>query len=134
MSGYAAIFTLLAQLRSIYGFSEFEIGVIPAAAFLAGFFAQMSLSRLADLGRGPLLMRLGMVLSILGAAWMCVADSLAAWILARVLLGFGGRCAPRNAPVSLRLKSKQSRRDARTSRRMGNGGIFNGAHCRLGLV
>ena len=89
MSGYAAIFTLLAQLRSIYGFSEFEIGVITAAAFLAGFFAQISLSRLADLGRGPLLMRLGMVLSILGAGWMCIADSLAAWILARVLLGFG---------------------------------------------
>jgi|GEM_PF-322504 MFS family permease len=89
MGGYAAIFTLLAQLRSSYGFTEFEIGIITAAAFIAGFFAQISLSRLADLGRGSLLMRLGMVLSILGAGWMCIADSLAAWIFARVLLGFG---------------------------------------------
>ena len=89
MGGYAAIFTLLAQLRSIFGFTEFEVGAITASAFLAGFFAQIALSRLADTGQGARLMQIGMAISIIGAGWMCVADSLTAWILARVLLGFG---------------------------------------------
>ena len=89
MGGYAAIFTLLAQLRSIFGFTEFEVGAITASAFLAGFFAQIALSRLADTGQGARLMQIGMAVSIIGAGWMCVADSLTAWILARVLLGFG---------------------------------------------
>ncbi|MDB3986585.1 hypothetical protein N9417_06040, partial [Pseudomonadales bacterium] len=89
MGGYAAIFTLLAQLRAIFGFTEFEVGAITASAFLAGFFAQITLSRLADTGHGARLMKIGMAVSIIGAGWMCVADSLTAWILARVLLGFG---------------------------------------------
>ena len=89
MGGYAAIFTLLAQLRAIFGFTEFEVGAITASAFLAGFFAQITLSRLADTGHGARLMKIGMAVSIIGVGWMCVADSLTAWILARVLLGFG---------------------------------------------
>ena len=89
MGGYAAIFTLLAQLRAIFGFTEFEVGAITASAFLAGFFAQITLSRLADTGQGASLMKIGIAVSIIGAGWMCVADSLTAWILSRVLLGFG---------------------------------------------
>lgn len=89
MGGYAAIFTLLAQLRSIFGFTEFEVGAVTASAFLAGFFSQITLSRLADTGQGTRLMQIGMAVSIIGAGWMSVADSLPAWILSRVLLGFG---------------------------------------------
>ncbi len=89
MSGYAAVFTLLAEMRTSFGFSETAIGAIAGSAFLAGFFAQLLLSRRADLGQGGLMMRFGLVASIVGAAWMCVAESFFGWLMARMLLGFG---------------------------------------------
>ena len=93
MSGYAAVFTLLAEMRASFGFSETAIGAIAGSAFLAGFLAQLLLSRRADLGQGGLMMRFGLVASIVGAAWMCVAESFFGWLMARMLLGFGaGAC------------------------------------------
>ena len=92
MLGYAAVFTLLAQMRTAFGFSEFEIGLIAAAAFIAGFVAQLGLSRFADQGHGSRLMQTGITLSFLGALWMCFAESLATWLAARMLLGFGAGC------------------------------------------
>ena len=89
MSGYAAVFTLLAEMRASFGFSETAIGAIAGSAFLAGFLAQLLLSRRADLGQGGLMMRFGLVASIVGAAWMCAAESFFGWLMARMLLGFG---------------------------------------------
>jgi len=89
MSGYAAVFTLLAALRDTFGLGELAIGAIAGSAFIAGFIAQIALSRFADQGQGKWLMRIGMVTSIVGAAWMCIAESFTAWLMARVLLGFG---------------------------------------------
>jgi hypothetical protein len=70
MSGYAAVFTLLAALRDTFGLGELAIGAIAGSAFIAGFIAQIALSRFADQGQGNWLMRIGMVASIVGAAWM----------------------------------------------------------------
>lgn len=92
MVAYAAIFTLLAQLRAAFGFSEAAIGVIVASAFIAGFVAQLWLSRFADSGHGNRLMRMGLALTFIGLVWMCFAESLWAWIAARTLLGFGAGC------------------------------------------
>lgn len=92
MLGYAAIFTLLAQLRNEFGFSESAIGAIAASAFIAGFIAQFFLSRLADAGHGTTMMRIGLAMTLLGLLWMCVAETLWAWIAARTLLGFGAGC------------------------------------------
>ena len=89
MSGYAAVFTLLAEMRTNFGFSETAIGAIAGSAFVAGFLAQLLLSRRADLGQGGLMLRLGLGVSVLGALWMCLAESLASWLAARMLLGFG---------------------------------------------
>jgi len=89
MGGYAAIFTLLAVLRDTFALGELAIGAIAGSAFLAGFVAQLSLARFADLGRGHLLMRVGILVSLIGAFWMCFADSLFEWVMARVVLGFG---------------------------------------------
>ncbi len=89
MSGYAAVFTLLAEMRTNFGFSETAIGAIAGSAFVAGFLAQLLLSRRADLGQGGLMLRLGLGVSVLGALWMCFAESLASWLAARMLLGFG---------------------------------------------
>lgn len=92
MVAYAAIFTLLAQLRAEFGFSEAAIGAIAASAFAAGFVAQLGLSRFADAGHGTILVRAGLALTIAGLVWMCFADQLWAWIAARTLLGFGAGC------------------------------------------
>ena len=89
MGGYAAIFTLLAVLRDTFALGELAIGAIAGSAFIAGFVAQLSLARFADLGRGHLLMRVGILVSLIGAFWMCFADSLFEWVMARVVLGFG---------------------------------------------
>ena len=51
MSGYAAVFTLLAEMRASFSFSETAIGAIAGSAFLAGFLAQLLLSRRADLAK-----------------------------------------------------------------------------------
>ena len=92
MVGYAAIFTLLAQMRAAFGFSESAIGLIAAAAFIAGFLAQIGLARYADQGYGAMLMRLGIACAIAGALWMCFAASLWEWVAARIVLGFGAGC------------------------------------------
>lgn len=92
MIAYAAVFTLLAEIRNDFGFTETGIGVIAGSAFIAGFVAQLALSRFADSGQGGLLMRAGIVISLLGAAWMCVASELWAWVAARTVLGFGAGC------------------------------------------
>jgi MFS family permease len=92
MVAYAAIFTLLAQLRAAFGYSETAIGAIVASAFIAGFFAQLGLARFADTGHGARLMRIGLALTFLGLVWMCFAESLWSWLAARTMLGFGAGC------------------------------------------
>lgn len=92
MIAYAAIFTLLAQLRAEFGFSEAAIGAIAGSAFLAGFAAQLGLSRFADAGHGNRLMRLGLLLTVTGLLWMCFATALWEWLAARTVLGFGAGC------------------------------------------
>ena len=92
MVGYASVFTLLAEIRNAFGFAESTIGLIAASAFAAGFVAQLGLSRLADVGFGAALLRGGLLVALLGAAWMIVAEALWEWLAARTLLGFGAGC------------------------------------------
>ena len=92
MTAYAAIFTLLAEIRNTFGFNDLSIGLIAGSAFVAGFIAQLSLSGLADRGYGKHLLILGLVLSIAAISWMIVASDLLSWVLSRSLLGFGAGC------------------------------------------
>lgn len=92
MVGYGAVFSLLAEIRSSFGFTATGIGLIGGAAFAAGFFAQLGLARYADRGYGALMLRAGLAISVLSTLWMAAAETLAAWIAARALLGFGAGC------------------------------------------
>jgi predicted MFS family arabinose efflux permease len=89
MISYGAIFSLLAEIRDQVGFDSAGVGYIAAAAFAAGFIAQISLSRFADAGYGRLMVRSGIAICIISSAWMIVADSLLEWIFSRAALGFG---------------------------------------------
>ncbi|HLM19410.1 MAG TPA: hypothetical protein VK549_16430, partial [Acidimicrobiia bacterium] len=62
--GYGSIYTLLADLRDRYGFTEAQLGYIVAAGFLAGFVTQLALARLADRGYAPMLVRGGILLAM----------------------------------------------------------------------
>ncbi len=92
MIAYAAVFTLLAEIRDAFGFADATMGLIAASAFAAGFVAQLGLSRLADLGLGAGLLRMGLALSLVGALWMIFAVELWEWVATRCLLGFGAGC------------------------------------------
>ena len=87
--GYGSIYTLLADLRDRYGFTEAQLGLIVAAGFFAGFVAQLGLARLADRGQAPLLIRGGVVLAMLAMIGGAVATQFWAFLVARLLLGLG---------------------------------------------
>ena len=87
--GYGSIYTLLADLRDRYGFTEAQLGLIVAAGFFAGFFAQLVLARLADRGQAALLIRGGVVLAMLAMLGSALATEFWAFLLARLLLGLG---------------------------------------------
>lgn len=94
-AGYGSIYTLLAVIRTQFGFSPVSIGVIGAAGFAAGFAAQVVLARYADRGHTRVMLLLGLVFALLGNLGMVVASSLPAFIGSRVLLGLGaGAFAP----------------------------------------
>ncbi len=89
MVSYGAIFSLLAEIRDLFGFSAAGIGFIGASAFISGFVAQIALARLADTGHGTRMLQVGLMLCVASTAWMIFAESLTAWIASRGLLGFG---------------------------------------------
>jgi len=87
--GYGSIYTLLADLRDRYGFSEAQLGYIVAAGFLAGFVTQLALARLADRGYAPMLVRGGIVLAMGAMIGSALATEFWAFLVARLLLGLG---------------------------------------------
>src|SRR3954464_3727196 len=87
--GYGSIYTLLADLRDRYGFTEAQLGYIVAAGFLAGFVTQLALARLADRGYAPMLVRGGILLAMGAMIGSAVAPEFWAFLVARLLLGLG---------------------------------------------
>jgi MFS family permease len=87
--GYGSIYTLLADLRDRYGFSEAQLGYIVAAGFLAGFVTQLALARLADRGYAPMLVRGGIILAMGAMLGSALATEFWAFLVARLLLGLG---------------------------------------------
>lgn len=93
--GYGSVFTLLAEFRNEFGFSESQLGLIASAGFFAGFAAQVGLAPLADRGRTPQMIRFGVALAAVGMAGMVVADELWMFVASRVVFGLStGATAP----------------------------------------
>jgi MFS family permease len=91
--GYGSIYTLLADLRDAYGFTESQLGLIAGAGFFAGFAAQMGLARQADRGHTATMVRGGLALAAVAMLGCALAEQLWAFVLARVLLGLGSGMA-----------------------------------------
>ncbi|NQZ97829.1 MAG: MFS transporter [Myxococcales bacterium] len=87
--GYGSVFTLLAEIRTRFGFEDWAIGWIGGAGFAAGFVAQVALSRYADRGYQRLMLVGGVLSGLLGMLGMAVATELWEFIVSRLLLGLG---------------------------------------------
>ncbi|KAG1648190.1 Peroxisomal bifunctional enzyme [Nymphon striatum] len=93
--GYGSVFTLLAEFRKRFGFSETELGIITAVGFFAGFVAQIGLARYADRGYTKHLIWAGIASATFGMLALTVADQYWQFVAARTLLGLGsGAVAP----------------------------------------
>ena len=87
--GYGSVFTLLAEIRTRFGFEDWAIGWIGGAGFAAGFVAQVALSRYADRGYQRLMLVGGVLSGLSGMRGMAVATELWEFIVSRLLLGLG---------------------------------------------
>ena len=95
--GYGSVVTLFADFKENpnYGFSEFEIGLLAAAGFGAGFCSQLFLSKYADRGFARNMVRLGLSIDLLAMVWMASTQNIWQFIAARLLIGIGsGMCGP----------------------------------------
>ena len=87
--GYGSVFTLLADIRDRFEFTDADVGLIAFAGLAAGFLAQVVLARYADRGHAAAMVRVGLAAAALGMAWLTVATELWPWVGARLLLGLG---------------------------------------------
>ncbi|CAM8651327.1 AraJ Arabinose efflux permease [Acidimicrobiia bacterium] len=87
--GYGSVFTLLADIRDEFGFSDSDVGLIAFAGFATGFASQVFLARFADRGYAARMVRLGVAIATIGMVCMVFAGPLWQWVGARLLLGFG---------------------------------------------
>jgi MFS family permease len=87
--GYGLIFTLLAEIRDHFGFTDGGVGLIAFAGFASGFASQLFLSRYADRGRTVLMVRTGITVAALSMLWMVFAADLWQWVGGRLLFGLG---------------------------------------------
>jgi len=93
--GYGSVFTLLAEFRKQFGFSESELGLIASVGFLAGFVSQITLAPFADRGRTPQMIRFGVALAGVGMFGMVIASDLWGFLASRILFGLStGAVAP----------------------------------------
>lgn len=86
---FGAIFGLVPDLQRHLGFSDTGLGIVTAAAFLAGFTAQVGLARFADRGYGRVLLLGGVTLAMVGCVGVATAPSFGVLVAARFVLGFG---------------------------------------------
>lgn len=87
--GYGLVFTLLADIRDRYGFTDGAVGLIAFTGFASGFTSQIALARFADRGYTALMVRVGIALAAASMLWMIVATDLWQWVGARLLFGLG---------------------------------------------
>lgn len=106
--GYGSIYTLLADLRDKYHFSEAELGLIAGSGFLAGLLAQLFLARLADRGRSALLVRAGLIAATVAMVGSALSTHFWAFLVSRFLLGLGSGAV---SPAIRRIVVNASRDD-----------------------
>jgi MFS transporter, DHA1 family, multidrug resistance protein len=87
--GYGSVFTLLADIRDKFGFTDGQVGLIAFAGLFTGVLSQLFLARYSDRGYAVVMMRVGIATAAFGMLWMVFATSLWQWIAARLLLGLG---------------------------------------------
>ena len=110
--GYGSIYTLLADLRDKYHFSEAQLGLIAGAGFLAGLLAQLFLSRLADRGWSAAMVRGGLLAAAVAMVGSALSTHFWAFLVSRFLLGLGsGAVSPAIRRIIVNASSADSSQD-----------------------
>ena len=81
------IFAYLADLQDRFGLSNWELGLVAAAGFIAGLAAQLLLSPLIDRGHHRLVVWLSLAAAVLGAYGFVFAQSTWSLVTSRALAG-----------------------------------------------
>ena len=88
--GFGAIFALLAEVQDHFDLPTWGLGVIVGTSFGIAFASQLLLAKQADRGHARRLMIAGVVLAVIGLAWMGLfASTLLEFTLARSILSLG---------------------------------------------
>ncbi len=83
----SVVFPLLAELQAAYGLPTWSLGLLSAAAFLAGLAAQLLLAPLADHGHARLLLVGGLALAAVSGVLFGLGSSLPQLLVARLVAG-----------------------------------------------
>lgn len=68
--GYGSVFTLLADIRDKFGFTDGQVGLIALAGLFTGVLSQLFLARYSDRGYAVVMMRVGIAAAAFGMLWM----------------------------------------------------------------
>src|SRR5262245_20652487 len=88
----SVIFALISDLQDAVGLSTSSLGLIAATGFIVGLAAGLVVAPWADRGWAKRLLLGGLVLSAVGGIGFALADSLAALLVSRALIGGAAGC------------------------------------------
>ncbi len=89
LAAISVIFPLLPQLQEAHGLSTAELGVMSAASFVAGLFAQLALARFVDRGYARELLVGAAAVTAVGLAGVAMSTVFWQFVLARFICGLG---------------------------------------------
>lgn len=89
LAAISVIFPLLPQLQKAHGLTTAELGVMSAASFVAGLFAQLTLARFVDRGYARQLLVGAAAVTAVGLAGVAVSTVFWQFVLARFICGLG---------------------------------------------
>jgi len=89
LAAVSVIFPLLPQLQDAHGLSTSELGVMSAASFVAGLFAQLGLARYVDRGYARQLLVGAAAITAVGLFGVATSTVFWQFVLARFICGLG---------------------------------------------
>ena len=87
MGSLASVVTLLGDLRDEFGLTDTQVGLIVGAGFFTAFVTQLALSRVADRGHAPLMVRMGLGVAAVSMVGFAASSGFWTLVASRGVLG-----------------------------------------------